>query len=883
MRTSWVLLALFIIGATACTSFDSIDRGVCGNGIVEAGEDCDSSETTCVRCAVVCQTAEDCPNDAYTCGTDGLCAAPGGELASRVVAGAFPVDDVTITDIDRDGIGDVLGVSTTSLSIRFGDSNGRLERAQSVLTPPHIAAPAFGDIDGDGATDVAFASADGLVAYGSQFGALAPLQSSKALVDGGSAEPLDLRRTFPLSRRTFLGLIDGGAEGAALVTFDAYSGFTVTAPCQQGQQVVLYNQLDLSSIDVYTSSATDGVFAVKINAATPRYCVIAFHLDTPALSKPEDQKWKAFDITPATLAAGTRKLFLADMDFDANQNCPGLVNTDQGFGNVKYWGATTTANHCAFAAGGFAPLTALPEDAASEQIVGRIELSPGIGFVAHDALVTRTGLWVYANIFGFTGWGKAYTSLREIAAATSADLDGDGIVDGVLVAANEDDIDILYRKANPNNNSFPAFVLNRIDTTNKVLKAVVGDYDGNGHADLAFVEDLGSYARISVAYNHSDFLSPPTQVAAVKAVTDMVSISALSNEDPYGLTSDLFVLSPPSITQPLSSLTILLGSTLGTMIPVIDPRGDTETDLTRMNSVVVGKFFATTAERIHDLILFAPLNSPAPNTDNSPQAWRLAGTADGPNGNVTPPIPTTGFAYCAKSDDPGLCIDEAELLAWPNGDTDGVIAIDRKAHAVSFDPTASTIAATALSPVVQALADKAPVRSLHRADLDGDGSDELVVVATNRGESSRTNTILRCTMNGLLAGECTDIASTLLDKLSADGTPAIECVDAAPARVRYYDRSSANDAALHGVDLVVACHEQAADGTFGSVLYRVQADGTYAALQRTSTRIGAIRIGDVTGDGVEDVIAIEGDQGVQTLVVFPQCSSRNAATCGGGQ
>ncbi|HEY4181998.1 MAG TPA: VCBS repeat-containing protein [Kofleriaceae bacterium] len=890
MRAPRVLFALFILGAalTACTSFDSIDRNVCGNGIVEAGEDCDSSEASCVRCAVSCQTAVDCPNAAYTCGTDGLCAAPGGELDNRVVAGAFPVDDVTVTDIDRDGIGDVLGVSTTSLSIRFGDSNGRLERAQSVLTPPHIAASAFGDIDGDGATDVAFASADGLIAYGSQFGALAPLQSSKALVDSDTGTPLDLRRTLPLARRAFIGLVDGGNQGAALITFDEYSGFTISTPCQQGPLPVLFSQLELSTLEVYNSSQTDTVLAIRLNTPVPRYCVMAFHLDTTP-SMLQDQKWKTTDITPGTLAVGTKKLFLADLDFDNNQNCPGLVNVDQGFKNVKYWGATTTASHCAFAAGGFAALTTAPDtNDPNEVVVGHVELSPGIAFCAHDAIVTSTGVWIYANIFGFTGWGKGYNSLREIAGSTSADLDGDGIVDGVLVAANEDDIDILYRKPNPSNPNFPAFVLNRIDTTNKVTKVAVGDYDGNGHVDLAYVENLGAYERISVAYNHSDFLAPPVQVAAMKAVTDMVAISGVSNEDPYGITSDLFVLLPPNDVQPVSSLAILLGSTLGTMIPVIDPRASDnaaqDQERTRMNSVVIGKFVASTMGKLSDLLLFAPLKSPSA-TAPSPEVWRLAGTSDGPDGSATPPIATTGFADCSQTMVPGLCVDDAKYLAWPNGTTDAVIAIDHRTppNAVSFLASAATIAATPLTPVVQALMDKAPVRSLQRADLYGNGTNALIVVASNRGETTLDNAILTCTMDGVVAQACVDVSAQLLEKLASDGTPALECIDAAPAHVQYRDRASADDTTLLGVDLVVACHEEAADGTVGSVLYRVSADGSYTPLARTSTRIGAIRIGDVTGDGVEDVVAVEGDQGVQTLVVFPQCSSRNARACGGGK
>jgi len=55
-------------------------------------------------------------------------------------------------------------------------------------------------------------------------------------------------------------------------------------------------------------------------------------------------------------------------------------------------------------------------------------------------------------------------------------------------------------------------------------------------------------------------------------------------------------------------------------------------------------------------------------------------------------------------------------------------------------------------------------------------------------------------------------------------------------------------------------------------------------LARTSSKIDRIRVGDVTGDRVDDVLAIEGESGAQSLVVFPQCSSREQSACtGGGQ
>src|SRR5690348_3733168 len=129
----WLLPGALLVAA--CTSFDPVARNVCGNGILEPGEDCDSPDATCVRCAVTCTTAADCPTSDYACGVDNVCHAPGGALAPPVSAGTFLVDDYRITDVDKDRIGDVVGLSKTSIAVRHGDATAQLARAESQITP----------------------------------------------------------------------------------------------------------------------------------------------------------------------------------------------------------------------------------------------------------------------------------------------------------------------------------------------------------------------------------------------------------------------------------------------------------------------------------------------------------------------------------------------------------------------------------------------------------------------------------------------------------------------------------------------------------------------------------------------------------------------------
>ena len=243
-------------------------------------------------------------------------------------------------------------------------------------------------------------------------------------------------------------------------------------------------------------------------------------------------------------------------------------------------------------------------------------------------------------------------------------------------------------------------------------------------------------------------------------------------------------------------------------------------------------------------------------------------------------IPTTGFADCTIGVGPRLCVRDAMYLAWPVSPTrDVAIAIDRSTpgNAVSFDPgTGATVAATPIDAITAKLPAGTVVRSMNRADLDGDGTLELVVAASPRGAGDTASAILVCTVDNGIPTTCTDLVPEII--AATQGTDAVvtTCIDAAPARIAFHDSMSALGG---GQDLIAICR----DG--GSALYRIhrgEAGLEVTVLGRTQTRLGAVRIGDVTGDGLDDVIAIEGDSGAQSLVVFPQCSSRNLAACSRG-
>lgn len=866
-----LLVAALAVGAIACTTFEPVDRGVCGNGLLEAGEDCDSSSATCVRCAVVCRTAADCPTTDHACGVDGVCAAPGGVLGPATVGGPFQVNDVAITDLDQDGIGDAVGVSRTSIVVRPGEPGGRLGEARSSVTPSQTGAAAFGDLDGDGALDATISTLDGLVAYGSRFGALSPLPATSRLFDASGA--VEFRTVFGIDNLTIGGFI-ATEDVLAMAVFGFAGGEASGLPCGARLGPIAASAFDPALVDIYQVSTDAVVVAFVLGSAPRQLCVME--------ARRVLLGWTLTDITPPTALPVelAYRPVLANLGA-ASEPCPGLVNTDDGAAALRYWPGATSAGRCTLSAvagqptGGLLP--AVPTQAAV-RAVGRMPLSPGIFGLAPDVLVLEDGVWALVEGSGFTA---LFASQRRLASADHADIDGDGSIDGILIAATEDDLDILLRKPNALFAFYPGYIVYRIDTASRVVATEVADFDGNGRLDLAYLEQLADYQRVEIAYGTGDQLAPPVQVGALTDVLSFSHITLPDAEDIAAVTADLFVIQRPAAGETTTTLTLLSGSPSRTLLSYFDPRssdGDEASDrnTTTMRAVVVGRFVPPAGR---DAITIAVDTAGAA----APQVWRLPSLPGGLDATVSAGVPTSGLAGCASSQDgTGLCVGDALYLPWEVApERDVVIAVDRSTppHAVVFDPgAASVIAASPLAAITAALPADVIVRSLHAADLDGDGAAELVVSAAPRVGSQATGVILVCAVRAeglaITVDGCEDVSVAIRADSEALGVVLASCVDAAPARLTA--AAPGSPASSGARDLVVACR------TEGSVLYRVHrgaAGVEVSVLARTATDIAAVRAGDVTGDGLDDVLALEGATGARTLVVFRQCSSRDIEAC----
>ncbi|MFO0590269.1 MAG: VCBS repeat-containing protein [Polyangiaceae bacterium] len=159
-RTFGLLLSAGL-GLVACDDLPKLPSDVCGNGVIEDGEDCDGAsvgQNSCnALCRLECTSNGACPAG-FGCGSDGLCRQPTGTFAPFGPALALSAERLTLADFDGDGQNDLLASRGSSLSVAYVGPQGLLPETTTIAHTPidvYPDVPAVLDIDGDGRADLA--------------------------------------------------------------------------------------------------------------------------------------------------------------------------------------------------------------------------------------------------------------------------------------------------------------------------------------------------------------------------------------------------------------------------------------------------------------------------------------------------------------------------------------------------------------------------------------------------------------------------------------------------------------------------------------------------------------------------------------------------------
>ncbi len=826
---------ILVLALAACSNLPAIDASQCGNGVLEPGEDCDSSDPRCVQCAWQCDAKGLCADTParrddsdYSCGADHVCHAPGGAFQPVFsTAVSYPVLGYVLTDIDNDGYTDVAGLSSTDFILRFGDAAGALDRQATSIVPSFLGSPAVFDIDGDGHTDVVIPTTDGLVGYSSALGVLSPYPLPEA------APPRQVVGAVAIDGQDF-GVFQHETNGALSLgvvdVTDRDAPFPTGIPCGDA------TEFSPDLVDVFAATPSGGpevIVIALLGSGTLATSVCVF-----TISGPPNGRVIAPVPLQLTLETPVTKLHPVLVDLD-NDGCPSLVLSDTGaHGFVEYVGDRSGAD-CAFATTA-ADLPPFPSSPPHDALLGFEPLVPKLGG-ASLALVTAHAIYSMA--------GSTPTLVQPLDPAldhiASGDFDGDGQLDLVGFTSGNAELDLLFR--NPS-----GFLLTRTDTVGPVARMIVGDFDGNGIADVCYTAQLGGQVeQLDVAYGTTDRPLPPITMATLSAIHAMLPLQIADSSDPQMIVGDALIVTGD---ESAASLSIYHGSPQRTLLAYFDPRPALAQ--TTFTSVTAGNFVDGDGP---DLIAIDQPSCATQTTsdyNNDAHLWQLDNMGAG---TLQAEAAHPSVASCPT-------VFMGIVATFPLPDYDRVLELSAQGIAL-IDPHATfpngPVASTPWGTAVP-LSPNASFRSLIVADLDGTPPVEAVLTFAPRQASEMGGEVVICSFSDPTAAPTSCM-------LFADPSqqPNTTCYDAALARVDALGMFAAEAPATPA--LVVVCD---------SGVYRVRWETDhYGADKLFDAPFGAsaIQVGDLTGDGVADVVLTGFTQAGEMLWLYPQCTNHGCA------
>jgi hypothetical protein len=855
-------LALIVLVA-ACSDLDSIETGVCGNGAIDATEDCDSTDTTqCMQCQLVCQGDEHTCPAGYACGADNFCRAPSG-VFYEAGAVTFPVSEYAVSDINWDGAGDVLGLTPTSISVLQGDTTpikpgqnaSPFSTQFSMLTPFGRGDPVFARLDDDARPDVLLPTADGIAGFSTKYQTLAPhaFAFDPGGADDGNIPDIPLVFSFHPSFVSFLFPDPFMPKNLVMGILDVGSG--ATGPNIDFLPTVC-TTIDATkplTYDSYITEVSPLRALVAIRDTLDHVCL--FRITVPGAGT---NPFAILQLGEAVIPNSTPPVF-ADLD---GTGCPSLMAAP----GKEVRAATTSP--CTLVPA----LSDLPANIPTS-VVGRVPIQ--IAGFGRDALITP--FYVFAVPPDRSLAAQLYASDRRIDATAFGDIDGDGNIDAVLASSMSNGVDVLFRTG-------PAFLPYRIATTGVVTHVVAGEFDGNGAADIVFIERLDD-ERLMVAYGTPDRPLPPVENGRFTNVGSFLIVQIADSIDRFKLVKDLAVVDevvdPTDPTQDKLQLTVLHGSPQRTLVSYFDPRngGGSNFELgTGFFSAVAGQFETTTTANDVIAIEWSLSRGDA-------RLYLNIGIGEGALDQLTEQGPVDPQAIwfnlqnvvegerCAMLPS-AFCLDHARYLALRRSPIDKLIGIDRAPapHAVVIEMaklTPATEVNNTPTNVVATLAGLQPgagfsLLSLRAADVDGDGLDDAIAAFVS--PSAQTAQVRVCMHDAF------DNCPLLTDLANV---PDIVCGDVAAAHAQ---PRGALDPPVTGnpaepMPLVALCTD-----AVGRHVYRfVKTGETFEAtrLFAVSPTMSKLEVGDVNGDGIDDVLALDTFAGTAApqLVPYLQCRS----------
>lgn len=540
MKARFLPLVALIV---SCADLPAIQAGTCGNGVLEAGEDCDGvapNGASCRKqdeanaCRFDCTTAK-CPSG-YLCGpSSGICSQPTGEFAASTSEFETTSGRILLGDVDGDGISEIVTFSTPDAA---GRTTPRVFYFDDIAQGPArilpIRAPAIGpelvDLTGDGVQDLVFSSLSGLnVLVGASDRTLTPIAFSRFAFPKGSAARLV--RVRGLAATT-------SPTGEAPVVFanSAPGGMSII-----GAVGAIDDQLTpISLLEKDPSQVLGAPQAADFIQGAASPCEEIFWVwkgsDTVSYSDTctAEGKWPT---SPTLLARKLVKLpgdvvdegvLASDLNGDGHPDLliGGKANDWIAFGRGD---GTFSADPALGTGAEVAPYTCLVAGKTTP-VACEFPLAIGVRQPSHvppGPIAVFSGNVGYFTDITLDSASKPVLSVLPVAqksagtwsVARVADLNGNGYED--VIAGSADGLDLDFY------NGTPSYLFNpsKIATDHFVNRLEIGDFDGDLVADVAITEvDGGGTGRDSLAIAYGRFMAPPEAPFTVGAFAEVLQI-----------------------------------------------------------------------------------------------------------------------------------------------------------------------------------------------------------------------------------------------------------------------------------------------------------------------------------------------------------------------
>jgi hypothetical protein len=831
---------LWLVPLAGCADLPELDRGICGNAIVELGEDCDGFESNplarCLppgeqgACHFDCAAGSTgtrwaCP-PGWACDADDLCRQPTGLFEPAVRYAIGGVESLASGDFDGDGRADLLSrnpgdlTGRSRLSFHYFDARAALVDTRAFRKL--VMKPAIGNVSSDGLDDLVFSDFRVGLLLGHADRSWVPEVFTPYVLPAGMVR--------------LTGVLEGGVDNAAPLATLATLG--------EGPGVYsadsMMNQLQLRTP---IHSAPDSLLGLPLgvgiveSASSPcDELVLAFRgesaLQWIELCAPEQQNgnvsWRPTATNNAIQLVPPAPLDAAPLAADLNRD--GHLDVMVGAGGTTY---------VAFGDGHGLSAATPYQLVSGEQAepVPNFSMPLAMGDVSGDGvadfvLADRIILSVLPSgasrpVYN-TAWANSEGSWTS---AKIVDLNGNGFPD--VVAAERGRLHVDFY----NGSGKPWLRNSKVLSARPISQLGSGDFDGDLINDLALVEQAASPQELdTVKVAFGALAQSPTTPQTVARGRAIKQIGGFRD----GATSSMYVVAaPPAIDDQRNLVYLLLGD--AERIPfaaleLISFTQDGSLGNVISTALVLGAFAGPAAKDA--LALSIDLSSGTwhfwlvPGMDGAlPEPTEVAGALDArltPSAPAGPNMPFPTVKVYAAGASADLDRDGRDEAIWVMPAEQGT-----RCGVESFSVTGQLPSLTAVTRGAVLLEGNCVDPQLSAVDADQDGSLDLAVLTGSKQATDRKLYVLWNDGNGHFAAD----RSTLVNA-SGDSPQAFTSLRASDAFSFVYATQQA-----------VVQWRYAGMRTFGAP--------TMLASLRKGTGIVAA---DLDGDGVTDLaLADDGD------------------------